>query len=114
MWQYYVMMVLLVVAFVSGLASKDKSIEVKHLSPAEAVTALVVVSLVTWLSWSLLSVNWMWLSIGLMAVSILSMVQMTYYCAILRKTVSGHSSYGTFICIVQGVAYTIFYFKYVV
>lgn len=114
MWQYYVLMALVLVALVAGLASNNKLAEVKYLSTGQVIMSLVVGSLMTWLIWSFLSVNWMWLSIGLMALSFVNLARMTFYCAILRKTVSDKTSYGTFICLVQGVAYTIFYFKYVV
>lgn len=113
MWQYYVVMALVLLAFILNISNKGKSIEVKELSPTESVIGLLVGSLMTWLIWSFLSVNWMWLSTGLMAVTLLSLARLTYYCAILRKRVDDKSSYGTFICLVQGVAYTIFYFKYV-
>lgn len=112
MWQYYVLMALCVLAVVTGIYSRDKVRTSTYITPTQAITTVVIGSLMTWLIWSFLSVNWMWLSIGLMAISFIKLARLVLQSLVECRTTldNGH---GAIMAIAYGVAYTVFYLKYV-
>lgn len=112
MWQYYVLMALCVIAVITGLYSRDNVRTSTYITPTQAIITVVIGSLMTWLIWSFLSVNWMWLSIGLMAISFINLARLVLQALVERRTHSD-SGYGAIIAIAYGVAYTVFYLKYV-
>lgn len=112
MWQYYVLMALCVLAVVTGIYNRDKVRTPIHITPTQAIITVVLGCLMTWLIWSFLSVNWMWLSIGLMAIALSNLARMVMLSLVERRTPQD-SSYGSLIAIAYGVAYTVFYLKYV-
>lgn len=112
MWQYYVLMALCVLAVVTGLYSRDNVRTPTYLTPTQSIITVVIGSLMTWLTWSFLSVNWMWLSIGLMAISFINLASLVLQALVARR-IHPDNGYGTLSAIAYGVAYTIFYLKYV-
>lgn len=112
MWQYYVLMALCVLAVVTCIYSRDKVRTSTYITPTQAIITVVIGSLMTWLIWSFLSVNWMWLSVGLMAIAFLNLASLVLQSLVERRTIPDNG-YGTLISIAYGVAYTIFYLKYV-
>lgn len=112
MWQYYVLMSLCVLAVVTAIYSRDKVRTSTYITPTQAIITVVIGSLMTWLIWSFLSVNWMWLSVGLMAIAFLNLARLVLQALVERRTIPDNG-YGTLIAIAYGVAYTIFYLKYV-
>lgn len=112
MWQYYVLMVLCIIAAVTGIYGRDKFRTSTHITPTQAIITVVIGSLMTWLIWSFLSVNWMWLSIGLMSVSFLNLARLVVQALVVRRTTPDNGS-GAIMAIACGVAYTVFYLKYV-
>lgn len=112
MWQYYVLMSFCVLAVIVGVSNKDSVRTSTLLTPSLSITSVAVGCLMTWLIWSFLSVNWMWLSIGLMAIAILNMVRLTMQVLLERRTIPDNGS-GTILAILYGIAYTVFYLKFV-
>lgn len=112
MWQYYVLMALCVLTVVTGIYSRDRIRTSTYITPTQAIITVVIGSLMTWLIWSFLSVNWMWLSIGLMAVSFLNLSRLILQALVVRRTIPDNGS-GIIMAIAFGVAYTVFYLKYV-
>lgn len=112
MWQYYVLMALCVLAVVTGVCSRDKVRTSTYITPTQSIITVVIGSLMTWLIWSFLSVNWMWLSICLMSISFLNLSRLVLQALVLRRTTPDNGS-GVIIAIACGVAYTVFYLKYV-
>lgn len=112
MWQYYALMALCVLAVITGVYSRDKVHTSTYLTPTQAIMTVVIGSLMTWLIWSFLSVNWMWLSIGLMAIAFLNLSRLVLRALVDRRTIPDNG-YGTLLAIAYGVAYTVFYLKYV-
>lgn len=112
MWQYYVLMALYVLAVVTGISSRDKVRTSTYITPTQAIITVVIGSLITWLIWSFLSVNWMWLSISLMAISFINLARLVLQVLVERRTHPGNG-YGAIMAIAYGVAYTVFYLKYV-
>ena len=103
MWQYYVLMALYVLAVVTGIYSRDMVRTSTYLTPTQAIMSVVIGSLMTWLIWSFLSVNWMWLSIGLMAIASLNLSRLVFQALVDRRTIPDNG-YGTLISIAYGVA----------
>lgn len=112
MWQYYVLMALCVFAVVTGIYRRDNIRTSTYITPTQAIIIVVTGSLMTWLIWSFLSVNWMWLSIGLMAVSLLNLARLVLQALVVRRTTPDNGC-GVIMAIAYGVAYTVFYLKYV-
>lgn len=114
MWQYYVLMVLCVLALITELYSRDNVRTPTYLTPTQSIITVVIGSLMTWLTWSFLSVNWMWLSIGLMATTFLNLARLVLQALVGRRTTPDNCyGYGAIMAIAYGVAYTVFYLKYV-
>lgn len=112
MWQYWLLMTLIVLATFSGIRDHGKPTKSSYITNGQAITHIIVASLMTWLIWSFLSVNWMWLSIGLMAIMILNCARIILQAVITRRT-QARSGYGVIITIAYGIAYTVFYLKFV-
>ena len=112
MWQYYVLVALCVLSVVTRTYSRDKVRTSTYITPTQAIITVVIGSLMTWLIWSFLSVNWMWLSIGLMAISFSNFAHLVLQTLVERRT-APYTGYGTIMAIAHGVAYTVFYLNYV-
>lgn len=112
MWQYYVLMAFCILAVVTGIYNRDKVRTPTYITPTQSIITVVIGSLLTWLIWSFLSVNWMWLSTGLMAIAFINLARIVLQVLVERRT-QPDNGYGTIIAIAYGVAYTVFYLKYV-
>lgn len=104
--------VVCVLTVVTGLYSRDNVHTPIYLTPTQAIITVVIGSLMTWLIWSFLSVNWMWLSIGLMAISFINLARLVLQ-ALVERRIRPDNGYGDIMTIAYGVAYTVFYLKYV-
>lgn len=111
MWQYYLIMALSVLSVVIGINNKNKPKVTTKLSTGQSILMLVIGGLMTWLMWSFLSVNWMWLSIGLMAISFINLGRMLL--CVMAGKISPEHDYGFVLAICYGIAYTVFYIQYV-
>lgn len=114
MWQYYVLVTLTFLALIGSINRYGKPPEVKHIDAAHAVVGLIVCPLMLWMQYGLLSSHWMWLSIGMMSLAILSSFKVLFEILVIRKVTTGDSRLGTILLLISITCYTIFYFKYVV
>ena len=112
MWQYWLLMTLITLATISGIRNYGKVAVSSYITSGTAIVSVAVAGLMTWLVWSLLSVNWMWLSIGLMAITFLNCASMLFQVLVIRKT-QADQGYEVLSTIASGIAYTVFYLKFV-
>lgn len=113
MWQYYVLMVLSILALIGGIKRYGEPSRVVHYTTSHVVFGIIVCSVMLWMQYTLLSVNWMWLSYALMTVAILNSSKMLFEMIFLRSSKSADPRYGTLMIILTIIFYTIFYIKFV-